>query len=239
MVGAQVSVAPPVRGAVARAGPGGLRQGRGQPAVVPGVKVPAVAERPEAVPGHQLGRQQVIPDEIVVELRVVVVSVPSSGLVVRGFLGAGPPGRHRDGDGLPGPAAEPAPVPDTEAADAAAGGGGGGGPLRGTHLAPGPVGLLAPPGRLSGAAVRVAVLVLPLAGHGGLQVDHLELLLGQSLLQPLQVGFAHLQLRLDVLHGVQVHPGHLSVRELIPPVFGEFLLLPHPDDLTSCVFTDR
>lgn len=74
-------------------------------------------------------------------------------------------------------------------------------------------------------------MVRPLPGDRGLQVYHLEFLLRQRLLEPLQVALAYLQLGLDVLHGLQVHLRHFSVGELIPPVFCEFLLLPHIDVL--------
>lgn len=72
-------------------------------------------------------------------------------------------------------------------------------------------------------------MVPPLSGDRGLQVYHLEFLLRQRLLEPLQVALAYLQLGLDVLHGLQVHLRHFSVGEFIPPVFCEFLLLPHID----------
>lgn len=262
VVGAQVAITPPVRGAAPGA-PGrsavDVREGRGQPAVVAGVKVPAVTERPPGVPpvgplvvpAAGLGCQQVIPDEILVELRVLVLSVAALLVVIglrrggRGrapLLEAGLRGRDRDGDWLTCLAAEPAPLPAEGADD----------PGCGTcrmepvgDSAPLPVALIVPPERLPdiprvGEAKRLGVKVFILAfkpfrlasflaRHGGLQVDHLEFLLRQRLLQPLQVGFTRLQLRLDVLHAVQVHLRHFSVGKFIPPVFCEFLLFPHFD----------
>lgn len=267
VVGAQVPITPPVRGAASGA-PGrsavDVREGRGLPAVVAGVKVPAVTERPPgvpsvvppvgplAVPAAGLGCQQVIPDEILVELRVLVLSVAAL-LVVIGLrrgggggralpLEAGLRGRDRDGDWLTCLAGEPAPLPAEGADDP------GCDTCRMEPVgasAPLPVALIVPPERLPdiprvGQAKRVGVevfilafkpfrLVFFLSRHGGLQVDHLEFLLRQRLLQPLQVGFTSLQLRLDVLHAVQVHLRHFSVGKFIPPVFCEFLLFPHFD----------
>ena len=92
MVGAQVSVTPPVRGAAAGAAGGSaenLREGRGQPAVVSGVKVPAVAERPQGVrrplvvPAAHLWSQQVIPDEVFIQLRILVFSVAPHVVIIR------------------------------------------------------------------------------------------------------------------------------------------------------------
>ena len=260
MVGAEVPITPPVRGATPGP-PGGsavnLREGRGQPAVIAGVKVPAVAERPSvvpvtagrplAVPADDVWHQQVIPDEILVQLRILVLSVAAHLAVIRlGDDGRGHfPWRDRDGDRLTCLAAEPAPLPAEGARDA----------RRATrrvvphasrvgHLGrPVPVALIVPPRRFPNIRrlpkarhVRVKVFIFafkpfrvvsPLSRHGGLQVDHLEFLLRQSLLQPLQVAFTRLQLRLDVLHRVQVHSGHFTVRKFIPPVFCEFLLFPH------------
>lgn len=276
MVGAEVPITPPVRGAAP--GPAGgsavnLREGRGQPAVIAGVKVPAVAERPPVVPvtagcplvvpADDVWHQQVIPDEILVQLRILVLSVAAHLAVIqlrddgRGRLHsvrAGFPWRDRDGDRLTCLAAEPAPLPAKGARDT----------RRATcrvvphasrvrHLGhPVPVALILPPlwfpniRRLPKARrVRVKVFIFafkpfrvvsPLSRHSGLQVDHLEFLLRQSLLQPLQVAFTRLQLRLDVLYRVQVHSGHFSVGKFIFPVFCEFLLFPHIDVHTGVLY---
>lgn len=301
MVGAQVTITPPVRGAASGATGGSAvnqRERRGQPAVVAGVKVPAVAERPPvvpvgvgrplAVPADDFWCQQVIPHEIFIQLRILVFSVAARLVIIRlggasrgrvPFLKAGFPWRDRDGDGLACLPAEPAPFPAEVARDTrcvtcrvelhAS---------RVGHLGPLAVALIIPPPRLPNIlrlrkAERVSVkvfifafkpfrVVSLLSRHGGLQVDHLEFLLRQSLLEPLQVAFTYLQLRLDVLYGVQVHLGYFSVGEFIPPVFCKFLLFPHIDvqtglsvnrrlvtqqsqrvlELTltvNCVFTDR
>lgn len=271
MVGARVAITPPLRcaapGAQGRSAPVNLREGRGQSSVVSGVEVPAVTERPPAeggrpvrVPARGLRRQQVIPDEIVVQLRVLVV--PVAVLVVLhpgdghgGGLGrrvptpkAGVRRRDRDGDGLTCPAAP----------FSAKGAVGSRGDSRceglqqaprvrvGHHLGPLPATFIVPPLRFSNAArfdgdnrrlcVQLFVFAFEpfraaslLPSHGGLQVNHFEFLLRQSLLEPPQVGFTFLQLTLDVLHGVQVHLGHISIGKLLPPVLGELVLFPHID----------
>lgn len=268
MVGAQVPITPPVGGAAPGAAGGSavnLREGRGQPAVVAGVKVPAVSERPPGVPvgagrplvvpADDLWRQQVIPDEIFIQLRIFVFSVAAHLAVIRlrhaswgrvPSMKAGFPWRDRDGDGLTCLAGEPAPFPPERAHDTryvtcrvelhASG-------VR--HLGSLPVALITSPLRFpniprlrKGKCASVKVLILAfkplrvvslLSRHCGLQVYHLEFLLRQSFLEPLQVGFTHLQLRLDVLYRVQVHFGHFSVGKFIPPVFCKFLLFPHID----------
>lgn len=257
MVGAQVPIAPPVRGATPGAAGGSavdLREGRGQPAVVAGVKVLAVAERPPGVPADSSRCQQVIPDEIFIQLHILVFSVAAHLVIIRlrdsggrvPSVKAGFRWRDRDGHGLTGLAAEPAPLPAEGAHDTryvtcrvephASG-------VR--HPAPLPVALIIPPPRFPNITrlekakrVRVKVFIFALkpfrvvsllSRHGGLQVDHLEFLLRQSLLEPLQVGFTRLQLGLDVLYRVQVHFGHFSVGKFIPPVFCKFLLFPHID----------
>lgn len=123
MVGAQVSIAPPFGGAAPRtprSSAVNLREGRGQPAVVAGVKVPAVPERPPGVPvgaGRPLvvpddgfGRQQVAPDKILVQLRVLVLSVAAGLTIILRFnyIKSHHPWWDWDGDGLAHPAAKPA-----------------------------------------------------------------------------------------------------------------------------------
>lgn len=239
MVGAQVSVAPPLGGAAPgapRSSALNLRQGRGQPAVVTGVQVPAVPERPSGVPvragpplvvpgggGDGFGRQQVVPDEVLVQLRVLVLPVAAGLAVVPrrfDYIKAPYPRWDWDGDWLARPAAKPASFGAKAAGHARSETGPVGLQPPGVwRRAPGPVPSVVPPLRFpnvhsDGACRRVGVKVLLFApagspglaplpsGHGGLQVDHLEFLLGQSLLEPLQVAFAYLQLGLDVIHGV-------------------------------------
>ena len=252
MVGAEVSITPPVRGAASGA-PGGsalnVREGRGHLALVAGVQVPAEAERPSVVPVGALAvlvtalrGQQVIPHEILIQLRVLVLLVAVLPVVSRrgrrgrrgrGAL-AGSLRGDRDGDGLALLANEPAPLVtrgDTCSRE-----------LKTPVNLHGPLRLPNIPRAVEDKRVRVRVFIFPLRplrlgpplqGHGGLQVDHLEFLLRQSLLQPLQVGLTRLQLRLDVLHRLQVHARHFSVGEFIPPVFGKFLLFPHVRVLTA------
>ncbi len=272
MVGAQVPITPPVRGATPGAAGGSAldqREGRGQPAVVSGVKVPAVAERPTGVPAGA-GRlldvpadsfwcQQVIPDEIFIQLHILVFSVAAHLVIIRlrdadrGRVPSPKAGfgwRDRDGDGLTCLAGEPAPFPAEGARDTRcaarrvephASGVRRPGPL--------PVALIPPPlrspniprlGKAKRFGVKVFIfafkpfrVVSLLPSHGGLQVDHLEFLLRQSLLEPLQVGLTCLQLGLDVLHRVQVHLGHFPVGKFILPVFCKFLLFPHIDVQTG------
>ncbi len=96
MVRAQVPITPPVRGAASGAAGGSvvnLGEGRGQPAIIPGVKLPAVAVRtpavpvgagrPQVVPADDLRCQQVIPDEIFIQLRIFVFSVAAHFVIIR------------------------------------------------------------------------------------------------------------------------------------------------------------
>lgn len=133
MVGAQISITPPVRGAAPGAARGSalnLRTGRRQSAVVAGVKVRAESERPPGVPvgaGRPLvvratdpWCQQVISDKIFIQLHVLIFSVASQLAVVRlrhasrgrmPSVRAGFPRRDRDGHRLTCLAAEPALFP--------------------------------------------------------------------------------------------------------------------------------
>lgn len=263
MVGAEVSITPPVRGAAPGASGGfassNLREGRGQSPVVPGVKVPAAEDRP---PGVQMGAmrpvalsadalwcQQVIPNKIIIQFNIFVFSVAVLFVIIRQrdtglgrvpSLKAGFPWWDGDGDGLAGLAAEPARLPTEDVGDP--------GSVtwkvkpdahRVGHLGP----LVIPPLRFPkmssmrntecvgikvyAYASKTLQVVSLLLSHGCLQVVHLEFLLRQSLLEPLQVGFTRLQLRLYVLDGVQVHSWDFAIGKFIPPVFGKFFLFPH------------
>lgn len=239
VVGAQVAVTPPVGGAAPGAAGRSVLdvpEGRGQSAVVARVKVPAVSDgppvllvgalRPLVVPAADFGCQQVIPDEILIELGVVVFPVAAHlalvgpGDAARGrvapLIGA-LPRRDRDGHGLTCLADELAPLPAE----------GGQEPSRVTcwvkfgatrvrHLGSQPVELVVAPLRLMNVGrpgkytlFGVEVLIFALKGfrmvlllsvYRGLQVNHLEFLLRHSLLEPLHVAFAYLQLGLDVHH---------------------------------------
>lgn len=271
VVGAQVAITPSVRGAAPGAAGRSVldvREGRGQPAVVAGVKVPAVsdgpevllviAQRPVVVPAADFGRQQVIPDEILIQLGVVVFPVAAhlhfvgAGDAARGRLAplkGALPRRDRDGHRFTCLAAEPAPLPGEGDHDAP----------RATrrlklrdsrvrHPGSQPVALVVAPRRLINVgrpgertffgvkvlifAVKDFRLVPLLPIDRGLEVNQLEFLLRHCLLESFQVAFAYLQLGLNVLHRFQVHLRHLSVGEFILPVLCEFLLLPHVDVLT-------
>lgn len=225
-----------------------------------------MAERPPAVPvsagslltvsSRSLWCQQVIPDEIFIQLQILIFPVAAFLVVIctlddgRGRVHSTKHGllwRNRDRDWFAHLAAEPASLPAEGAGE----------PhcvatrsvvLHATgvqRLHPPLVTLGVPPRRFpdilrfgKGRHVSVKVFIFAfkpfrvvslLSGHGGLQVNHLEFLLCQSLLEPLQVGFACLQLGLDVLYRVQIHLGYFSVGKFFPPVFFEFLLLPHID----------
>lgn len=140
MVGAQVPITPPVRGAAAGAAGGSVRnvrEGRGQPAIVAGVEVPAVSEgppavplgavRPLVVPAADSRCQQVIPDEILIQLHILILPVAAHLAVIglgdetRGRIDPAEgahPRRDGDGDGLPCLAAEPALFPAEGTRDA-------------------------------------------------------------------------------------------------------------------------